>query len=63
MILATIGAVLIIAGVLVVVRKTAETWAQRRAGIPAEANERTAIPHYAIALIGVGAILVAIATS
>lgn len=32
MILAVVGAILIIAGVAIVVRKTAETWLQRRAG-------------------------------
>jgi hypothetical protein len=32
MILAVLGAILIIAGVAIVVRKTAETWLQRRAG-------------------------------
>ena len=32
MILAVLGAILIISGILVVVHKTAETWAERRAG-------------------------------
>jgi hypothetical protein len=32
MILTAVGAILIIAGVAIVVRKTAETWLQRRAG-------------------------------
>ena len=32
MILTVLGVILIISGVLLVVRKTAETWAERRAG-------------------------------
>jgi hypothetical protein len=41
MILAVLGVILIISGVLVVVRKTAETWAERRAaGFPKPPRNR-----------------------
>ncbi len=62
MILAILGTVLIITGVLVVVRKTAETWAQRRAGVLNETGEKPKVPYQAIALIGLGALLIAIST-
>jgi hypothetical protein len=62
-ILAVLGAILIIAGVAVVVRKTAETWLQRRAGRLDETGEKPKISYLPIVLIGLGALLVAIATS
>ena len=40
MILTAFGVILIISGVLVVVRKTAETWAERRAGRLNETGEK-----------------------
>jgi hypothetical protein len=63
MILAVVGAILIIAGVAIVVRKTAETWLQRRAGRVDETGEKPKISYPAIVLIGLGALLVAIGTS
>jgi hypothetical protein len=63
MILAVLGAILIIAGVAIVVRKTAETWLQRRAGRLDEIGEKPQISYHAIVLIGLGALLVAISTS
>jgi hypothetical protein len=63
MILAVLGAILIIAGVGVVVRKTAETWLQRRAGKLDETAEKGKISYLPILLIGLGALLVLIATS
>jgi hypothetical protein len=63
MILAVLGAILIIAGVAIVVRKTAETWLQRRAGRLDETSEKPKISYQAIVLVGLGALLVAIATS
>jgi|KBSSwiStaDraftv2_1062776.scaffolds.fasta_scaffold362390_2 hypothetical protein len=63
MILAVLGAILIIAGVAIVVRKTAETWLQRRAGRLDETGEKPKISYYAVVLIGLGALLVAIGTS
>jgi hypothetical protein len=62
-ILAVLGAILIIAGVAIVVRKTAETWLQRRAGRMDETGEKPKISYLPIILIGLGALLVAIATS
>jgi hypothetical protein len=43
MILAVLGAILIIAGVAMVVRKTAETWLQRRTGKLDETGEKPKI--------------------
>jgi hypothetical protein len=63
MILAVLGAILIVSGIAMVVRKTAETWAQRRAGRPDETGKKPKISYPAIVLIGLGALLVAIATS
>jgi hypothetical protein len=63
MILAVLGAILIVAGVVIVVRKTAETWMQRRAGKLDETGEKPQISYQAIVLIGVGALLIAISTS
>ena len=63
MILAVVGAILIIAGVAIVVRKTAETWLQRRAGRLDETGEKPKISYHAVVLIGLGALLVAIGTS
>ena len=63
MILAVLGAILIIAGVAIVVRKTAETWLQRRAGRLDETGEKPKISYYAVVLISLGALLVAIGTS
>ncbi|MGH6826304.1 hypothetical protein [Methyloceanibacter sp.] len=63
MILAVLGAILIVAGVAIVVRKTAETWMQRRAGKLDETGEKPKISYQAIVLIGVGALLIAISTS
>ena len=63
MILAVLGAILIISGIVMVVRKTAETWVQRRAGKLDETGEKPKISYQAIVLIGLGALLVAIATS
>jgi len=63
MILAVLGAVMITAGVVIVVRKTAETWLQRRAGKKDETGEKPKISYHAIVLIGLGALLIAIATS
>ena len=63
MILAVVGAILIIAGVAIVVRKTAETWLQRRAGRLDETGEKSKISYLAVVLIGLGALLVAIGTS
>jgi len=63
MILAVLGAILIIAGVAIVVRKTAETWLQRRAGRLDETGEKPKISYQAIVLVGLGALLVAISTS
>ena len=63
MILAVLGAILIVAGVVIVVRKTAETWLQRRAGKLDETVEKPKISYQAIVLIGLGALLVAISTS
>jgi hypothetical protein len=62
MILAVLGAILIISGILVVVRKTAETWAERRAGRLDEAREKPKVSHWAMVLVGIGALLVAIGT-
>jgi len=63
MIFAVLGAILIIAGVAIVVRKTAETWLQRRAGRLDETGEKPKISYYAVVLIGLRALLVAIGTS
>jgi hypothetical protein len=63
MILAVLGAILIIAGVAMVVRKTAETWLQRRTGKLDETGEKPKISYQPIVLIGLGALLVAIGTS
>ena len=63
MILSVLGAILIIAGVAIVVRKTAETWLQRRAGKLDETGEKPHISYPAIVLIGLGALLVEIGTS
>jgi hypothetical protein len=63
MILAVLGAILIIVGVAIVVRKTAETWLQRRAGHRDETGEKPQISYLPILLIGLGALLVAISTS
>jgi dipeptide/tripeptide permease len=63
MIPAVLGAVLMIAGVIMVARKTAETWLQRRAGKLDENGEKPKISYLAIVLIGLGALLVAISTS
>jgi H+/Cl- antiporter ClcA len=63
MILAVVGAILIIAGVAIVVRKTAETWLQRRAGKLDETGEKPKIFYLAVVVIGLGALLVAIGTS
>jgi hypothetical protein len=63
MILAIAGAILIIAGVAMVVRKTAETWLERRAGKPRQTDEKGKISYLPILLVGLGALLVAIATS
>ena len=50
MILTVLGVILIIAGVLIVVRKTAETWAERRAGRLNETGEKPKVSHWAIVL-------------
>ena len=63
MILAVLGSILIIAGVGVVVRKTAETWLRRRAGHRDETGEKPKVSYLPILLIGLGALLVAISTS
>ncbi len=63
MILAVLGAILIISGIVVVARKTAETWLQKRAGKLHETGEKPKISYVAIVLIGLGALLVAISTS
>jgi hypothetical protein len=63
MILAVVGAILMIFGVVMVARKTAETWAQKRAGKLDEKGEKPKISYQAIVLIGVGALLMMIATS
>jgi hypothetical protein len=63
MILAVVGAILIITGAFMVVRKTAETWLQRRAGKTRETDEKGKISYLPIVLVGLGALLVAIATS
>ena len=63
MILAVVGAILIVAGVAIVVRKTAETWLQRRAGHLDETGEKPKVSYLAIVLVGLGALLVAISTS
>ena len=63
MILAVLGAILIIAGVAIVVRTTAETWLQRPAGRLDETGEKPKITYLAVVLIGLGALLVAIGTS
>ena len=63
MILAVLGAILIISGIVVVARKTAETWLQKRAGKLNETGEKPRISYLAIVLIGLGALLVAISTS
>ena len=63
MILAVFGAPLIIAGVLMVVRKTAKTWLQRRARKIDEASEKGKVSYLAIVLIGLGALLVGISTA
>jgi hypothetical protein len=63
MILAVMGVILIICGVLVVVRKTAETWAERRAGRLPETGEKPKVSHWAIVLISLGALLLAVSAS
>jgi hypothetical protein len=45
------------------VRKTAETWLQRRAGRLDETGEKPKISYLAVVVIGLGALLVAIGTS
>ena len=50
MILAILGVILIISGVLIVVRKTAETWAERRAGRLDETGEKPKVSYWAIVL-------------
>jgi hypothetical protein len=61
MILAVVGVILIITGAFMITRKTAETWLQRRAGKPKESQEK--LSYKPILLIGLGALLLAIATS
>ncbi len=63
MILAISGVILIIAGAVMVVRKTAETWLQRRAGKLDETAEKPKVSHWAIVLVGLGALLLAISAS
>jgi hypothetical protein len=63
MILGVLGAILIIVGAVMVVRKTAETWLKRRAGQLDETAEKPKVSYQAIALIGLGALLLAIASS
>ena len=63
MIFTILGVILIISGVLVVVRKTAETWAERRAGRLNETGEKAKVSHWAIVLIGLGALLLAVSAS
>ena len=63
MILTVLGVILIISGVLVVVRKTAETWAERRAGRLNETGEKPKVSHWAIVLIGLGALLLGVSAS
>jgi hypothetical protein len=63
MILAILGVILIISGVLIVVRKTAETWAERRAGRLDETGEKPKVSHWAIVLVGLGALLLAVSAS
>jgi hypothetical protein len=62
-ILAVLGVILIISGILMVVRKTAETWAQRRAGRLDETGEKPKVSHWAMVLIGLGALLLAVSAS
>jgi len=61
MILTVVGIILIITGAFMITRKTAETWLQRRAGKPKESQEK--LSYKPILLIGLGALLLAIATS
>ena len=63
MILAALGAILIIAGAVLVTRKTAETWLQRRAGKLDKTGEKGRLSYLPILLVGLGALLVLIATS
>ena len=63
MTLAVLGAILIISGIVMVVRKTAETWLQRRAGRLDETGEKPKVSHWAIVLVGLGALLLLVATS
>jgi hypothetical protein len=63
MIPAVLGVILIIAGAVLVSRKTAETWLKRRAGHRDETGEKGKISYLPILLIGLGALLVLIATS
>jgi hypothetical protein len=63
MILAILGIILIISGVLIVVRKTAETWAERRAGRLDKTREKPKVSHWAIVLVGLGALLLAVSAS
>jgi hypothetical protein len=63
MILAVTGGILIICGVIMVVRKTAETWAHRRAGGLHEGGEKPKVSHIAIILIAIGTALMLLASS
>jgi hypothetical protein len=63
MILAVLGVIMIIAGAVLASRKTAETWLKRRAGQLDETGEKPKVSYQAIVLIGLGALLLAIASS
>jgi hypothetical protein len=63
MILVIPGVLLIVTGALMITRKTAETWLERRAGKPRETGEKGKLSYLPIVLVGLGALLLAIATS
>jgi putative Mn2+ efflux pump MntP len=63
MILAIAGVILIVTGAFMITRKTAETWLERRAGKRRDTGEKGKISYLPIVLVGLGAFLVAIATS
>jgi putative Mn2+ efflux pump MntP len=63
MILVVAGVILIITGAFMITRKTAETWLERRAGKPRDSGEKGKLSYLPIVLVGLGALLLAIATS